>query len=166
MTALVTMIAQLWLGTDRPRAHVPRPAAIGKPAPRFVLERPSGGEFTLSSFAGRPLVVNVFASWCPPCRHELPLIERAYRQYRSRIAFVGVDEQEGASTALDFAKFMHVPYPIALDQGPFAASYGASQIPQTDFIDAHGIVRGVWRGPISGEELARQLGKLLSGKGA
>jgi cytochrome c biogenesis protein CcmG/thiol:disulfide interchange protein DsbE len=144
----------------------PKGAVAGKPAPRFVLERPNGGEYTLESFAGRALVVNVFASWCPPCRHELPRLERAYERYKGRLAFLGVDEQEGAVTAAAFAKRMRVPYPIALDDGPFAAEYGAAAIPQTVFIDARGMVRAVWRGEISSEELERRLEKLATGKGA
>ena len=162
LAALLAMCTSLaWAAPGDAKVAVP-----GKPAPRFVLERPSSGEFTLASFAGRPLVVNVFASWCPPCRRELPELERAYERYKGRLTFLGVDEQEGAVTATAFAKRMRVPYPIALDDGPFAAEYGASAIPQTVFIDARGIVRSVWRGPIPSGELERRLEKLVGGNGA
>ena len=132
-------------------------ATVSHPAPAFELETPSGGNVTLHSFAGRPLVMNVFASWCPPCREELPRIVSAARSAKTRVAFLGVDEQEAEQMATTFAKQMHLPYPIAMDRGQFAASYGARSLPETIFVDAHGVVRAIVHGTISAELLAKNL---------
>ncbi len=133
-------------------------ATVSHPAPAFDLETPGGGgDITLRSFAGRPLVMNVFASWCPPCREELPRIVSAAHGAPKRVAFLGVDEQEAEQMATTFAKQMHLPYPIAMDRGQFAASYGARSLPETIFVDAHGTVRAIVRGTISAEVLAKNL---------
>ena len=55
---------------------------IGKPAPQFAMQLLDGGEFRLSDHEGRPLVINFWASWCPPCRQESPAFERQWRRYR------------------------------------------------------------------------------------
>ena len=132
-------------------------ASVSRPAPAFDLETPAGADVTLRSYAGRPLVMNVFASWCPPCREELPRIVSAAHRAKARVAFLGIDEQEAEQMATTFAKEMHLPYPIALDRGQFAASYGARSLPETIFVDAHGTVRAIVRGTISTELLAKNL---------
>lgn len=135
-------------------------AAVSKPAPKFLLETPTGGTLTLHDFAGKPLVLNAFASWCPPCRHELPLLAASARRFAPRVTFLGVDEQEATEIAAAFAKQMHVPYAIAIDRGQFAASYGAVSLPVTIFIDRHGIVRAIQHGAIDAPTLARDLGRI------
>jgi cytochrome c biogenesis protein CcmG/thiol:disulfide interchange protein DsbE len=138
---------------------------IGQPAHRFVLEKPAGGETTLRSFHGRPVLLNVYAAWCGSCRIEEARLIDAYGRYSDRVAFLGVDEQEGAETATSFARQMGVPYPIALDQGQFAATYGATTIPETIFIDAHGIVRAIWHGAIPADRLERELARIALPQG-
>lgn len=132
-------------------------AAVGRPAPKFLLETPSGGDVTLRSFAGKPLVMNVFASWCPPCRAELPLFVAAAHKRGHAVAFLGVDAQESSQIATTFARAMRLPYPIALDHGQFAASYGAISLPVTIFVDARGVVRAIQHGAIDAPSLARDL---------
>jgi len=132
-------------------------AAVSKRAPKFLLETPGGSTLTLRDLAGKPLVLNVFASWCPPCRQELPLLAAAARRVAPRITFIGVDEQEATEIATTFAKQMHLPYAIAIDHGQFAASYDTVSLPETIFIDERGIVRAIVHGPIDAPTLARDL---------
>lgn len=135
-------------------------AALAAPAPKFLLETPAGDALTLRDFAGTPLVLNVFASWCPPCRHELPLLAASARRLAPRVRFLGVDEQEATEIATAFAKRMQLPYAIALDHGQFAASYGAVSLPVTIFIDRRGIVRAIQHGAIDAPTLARDLDRI------
>ena len=121
---------------------------VGAAAPAFAVTDFDGHEITLARFRGRPLVVNVFASWCPPCRSELPRFSAAHKRYGSRVAFLGVDEQEGAEVARRFARTMRIPFTVVLDGGPLAANYRATAIPSTVFVDAPGIVRGLPPGGI------------------
>lgn len=133
-------------------------ASVGHKAPAFLVQALAGGaDVTARDFAGRPLVLNVFASWCPPCREELPRIAAAARSARGRTVFLGIDEQEAAQIAGRFAREMRLPYAIALDEGQFAASYGAVSLPVTIFVDASGIVRAIQHGEIDAATLARDL---------
>ncbi len=143
-------------------ASAPAEAALsaGSLAPSFVLPNAAGNEVTLRSFAGRPLVLNVFASWCPPCLIELPRIVAAANANRGRVAFVGVDEQEPMTMALAFVRKVQIPYPVLFDQGQFQASYGAVSLPETVFVDARGHVAAVVHGAISAAELAHDLAKI------
>jgi thiol-disulfide isomerase/thioredoxin len=115
---------------------------------------------TLGSSEGKPLVINVFASWCPPCRQELPRIVAAARAHRRTIAFLGVDEQEPVEIGTLFATALKIPYPIGFDAGQFAASDGAHFLPETIFIRADGTVTAIHHGAISGPELERRIAEI------
>lgn len=128
-------------------------AIVGAAAPAFLLDRPGGGTLTLDQFHGKPIVVNVFASWCASCRREARVLVDAYRAYGDRVAFLGVDEQEGEATALAFAKQLGFQYPIALDAGQFSATYGTEKIPETVFIDRSGIIRAIRLGQMSASDI-------------
>lgn len=132
----------------------------GRPAPPFLLEDAEGNEVTLSTYAGKPLVMNVFASWCPPCRQELPGIIAAAKAGKGRVTFVGVDEQEAVQMGKAFARQMKIPYRVVFDHGQFAASYGAQSLPETVFIDARGRVAAIVHGAIGAADLARNLAKI------
>ena len=141
-------------------------ASLGTAAPPFVLAAPDGTDITLATFAHRPALLNVYASWCAACRREAAGLVAAYRRYRGRVAFLGIDEQESVGLAASFVRALHVPYPIALDGGQFAATYGSSRIPQTVFIDAHGVVRGIGVGAMTPRQIDAHLSKLVSTRGS
>lgn len=132
-------------------------AEAGHRAPAFVVERPDGGEMSSKQFAGRPYLINVFAAWCATCHVEEPLLVHAYEKYGTRVAFLGIDEQEGVARATAYAKDLHVPFPIALDDGQLAATFDTSKIPETVLVDARGYVRAVYRGFVSARVLDRSL---------
>lgn len=111
------------------------------------------------------MVVNVFASWCASCRREARVLVDAYRAYGDRVAFLGVDEQEGESTALAFAKQLGFPYPIALDGGQFSATYGTDKIPETVFIDRSGVIRAIRLGQMSATDIDSALATIVSNGG-
>jgi thiol-disulfide isomerase/thioredoxin len=134
--------------------------APGSAAPAFLLENPGGDPFTIASFAGKPLVLNVFASWCPPCLVELPSIIASARKNRGRVAFLGIDEQEPLTIGKAFAREMRIPYPIAFDHGQFAATYGASALPETVFLDRRGRIAAIVHGAMTPGELATDLAKI------
>jgi cytochrome c biogenesis protein CcmG, thiol:disulfide interchange protein DsbE len=136
-------------------------AAMGKPAPAFMVDALDGGTIT-ADFHGQPAYINVFATWCPPCRGEIPLIVRAAKQYRGRVAVVFVDEQESPQRVQSFAREFGIASPVAIDQGQFAATYGLGSIPLSVFIDRHGIVRFIYRGPIPKRVLEHDLSILAS----
>src|SRR5580700_1097391 len=84
-------------------AEIPAAAAVrvDAPAPAFRIDAVDGGKIEFARFHGRPVMLNFFATWCPPCKLELPYIVRQYPAYARRVVFLGIDEQEspGAVTA-------------------------------------------------------------------
>lgn len=132
-------------------------ATVGQPAPAFVLEDLSGAPVSAKALLGKPLYINVFASWCPPCRAELPSIVRSYGRFKAKVTYLGVDEQEPAGKIEPFARAMHIRYRIVIDGGQMEASYHAHSVPTSVFIDRHGIVRALYRGPIPDSLLQKYL---------
>jgi thiol-disulfide isomerase/thioredoxin len=122
---------------------------VGERPPAFTLQDVAGRTVSLKDFAGRPLVLNFFASWCGPCRAETPLLVRYARAYRGRVDFVGIDltaSEQGTAPVASFIRQYHVPYPVLLDTtGRVAVSYMVASIPVTFVIDRTGIIRAVYR---------------------
>ena len=106
-------------------------------APDFELERLGGGTVSSEELRGRPVVLNFWASWCIPCREEMPAFERMWQRYRDRgIQVIGVNYQDSEAGADEFVEEIGVSYPIALDtSGSLARELGVQGLPQTFFID-------------------------------
>jgi thiol-disulfide isomerase/thioredoxin len=135
---------------------------VGRPAPRFAIDSLDGGKITSDKFRGRAVFLNFFATWCRPCKLELPYITKQYAQSSSGIAFVGVDEEESAAAVEAFDRLMGITYTVGIDQGGVSADYLIEVIPTSVFIDRHGIVRAINRGYLTAERLEQDLG-LISG---
>jgi thiol-disulfide isomerase/thioredoxin len=117
-----------------------------------------GERVSLASYAGKPLIVNFFASWCTVCKQETPMLARFYRTERGSVPLVGMDENDTTGNALSFARASGVTYPLAWDPNLVAASaFDVSAMPQTFFLNArHHLVYRVI-GQISTTELNRGL---------
>lgn len=137
-----------------------RPFSLGK------LGHP-GTQVSLAQFAGEPVIVNFFASWCGPCKHETPLLASFYREHGGRIRVIGVDSNDPTAKALKFVARERVSYPVAADPFPSntAVSYGVLGLPQTFFLNArHKIVRHVV-GELTAAELRAWAAQLGQAKG-
>ena len=134
------------------------------PAQDFQLLLFTGGDFRLSEQRGKPVLVNFWASWCPPCRDEAPVLERAWRRYRDRgVVLVGVDIWDADQDARAFLRQFGVTYPTGLDaNGSVAVDYGLTGIPETFFVRADGTVARHWIGPLTDEQIAALIEELLS----
>lgn len=107
-------------------------------APSMSLEL-LGGEGTLSDadLRGKPVVLNLWASWCVPCRREAKVFEAAHQKYGARIQFVGVNVTDTLGAARDFVQEFGITYPNVFDEGHrFADALGYAGLPQTYFLDA------------------------------
>jgi thiol-disulfide isomerase/thioredoxin len=117
---------------------------------------PAGRPVSLAAYAGRPVIVNFFASWCTPCQHETPLLAGFYAAHHGQIQVIGIDSNDTTANALKFVEAEHVGYPVAADPFPAktATSYGVLALPQTFFLNArHQIVRHI-AGQVTAKELA------------
>jgi peroxiredoxin len=137
--------------------------AAGYRAPDFTLTTLTGEEFTLSDQLGTPVVLNFWATWCPPCRAEIPFFQRASLKYNGQVAIVGIDDGELASTVAPFAREFGITYPLPLDeQSVTARRYNVNSLPATFFIGRDGVIRQVHIGIISQGVLEDQIAQLLA----
>ena len=114
---------------------------IGQPAPDFALYDLNGNEVRLSDFRGKPVVLNFWATWCGPCRVEIPHVNALYDKYKEQgLVIIGVNAEPDHATVRSFAE-QHISYTVALDGGSQFQQYGVRGIPATYYIDREGIVR-------------------------
>lgn len=158
---IALIVAALAVSATRPLAVRGDTLQIGQAAPAFLVATLDGESIT-GDFHGKPAYINVFATWCPPCRRELPAVIDKAKEYRDRIAFLFVDEQESKASVKSFASSFDGLTPIALDRGQFAATFDVGGLPWNIFIDRNGVVRYIYRGRIPADVLANQLSELLS----
>jgi peroxiredoxin len=117
---------------------------LGDPAPDFTLADIQGGKFSLSHFRGKPVVLNIWATWCPPCRREIPDLVDFAEEHRGEVVVLSVSVDEPGTDLASFAEEFKINYPVLLNADGAAESYLTVNqgIPQTYFIDEDGKVRG------------------------
>jgi cytochrome c biogenesis protein CcmG, thiol:disulfide interchange protein DsbE len=135
----VGLVALILTQLLTPASHGTADPLVGHAAPDFSLAmlRPQSGEsrISLANFKGRAVVLNFWASWCAPCKEEVPLLESAWRQMQAQgknVVFLGIDFQEPENDATHFMQLYTITYPTALDaDGSAATKYGITSLPLT-----------------------------------
>ena len=142
-----------------------RPAPVAAPAFSLPVLGHPGQRVSLAGYAGQPLIVNFFASWCEPCQQETPLLAKFYRGEKGKVTLVGLDVNDVIGNATSFTRAKGVSYPVGWDPAAVAASaYGVNALPQTFFLDArHRIVDRIF-GAVTLAELSKGIA-LATGKG-
>jgi peroxiredoxin len=138
-----------------PGEIITRGLGQGARAPDFSAPRFDGGTLRLTDLRGKAVVMNFFASWCPPCRAEARDLETTFRKYRDRgIVFLGVNiEQDTWDDARAFLKEFGISYPAVRDErADIARKYQLYGLPTTYFIDKDGIIQSKFIGPFLGPE--------------
>lgn len=158
LAVIAAVVIGVWQlhGSDRATGTAPKPlslAEVSKPiagAPpvlaalhRRVNELDGGGtkafDAQLRALRGHPVVVNLWASWCDPCRYELPFLQRAAVDRGAQVAFLGINATDAPDAARAFAARYPMPYPSFEDpRGTLAGRYGTRGLPATAFYDASG----------------------------
>ncbi len=133
-------------------------------APDFSLTGFDGRTVTLSELRGQVVVVNFWASWCPPCREEAAYLERTWRAYQDRgVIFIGVDWVDTEKEALAYIDEFDISYLNGPDIGTrIAQAYNIQGVPETFFVDREGQLRGVHIGPLYPPDLDDQIEALLA----
>jgi cytochrome c biogenesis protein CcmG/thiol:disulfide interchange protein DsbE len=150
---LIGLLAWRLTSADEAKGLIAAAVRGDKPlAPDFELPRLVGdGSIALASLRGQAVVLNIWASWCIPCREEATALQRAYERWRGRgLVVLGVDHQDVERDALAFMQRYGMTYPSVRDgQGDVAARYGAIGVPETFFIDRRGRIVAYVSGPLN-----------------
>jgi len=116
---------------------------IGNPAPDFQLHDIEGQTITLSNLRGSPVILNFWASWCGPCKHEMPFIQQIYEDWQSEgVILLSINFRETYSVATQFMESNELSFPVLFDtDGTVGLDYKVSGIPTTFFIDKGGSIQ-------------------------
>lgn len=157
---VVGLIALLGWGVVQ-AANGPRDSGL---APDFTLTGFDGRTVTLSQLRGQVVIINFWASWCPPCREEAAYLEQTWRKYQGKGAvFIGVDWVDTEKEALAYIKEFDITYLNGPDLGTrIAQAYRIQGVPETFYVDKTGRLRGVHIGPLSSPELDNKIDELLN----
>ncbi|MEE8356073.1 MAG: TlpA disulfide reductase family protein [Anaerolineales bacterium] len=148
----ILLVGGSWIWISRVPSALTSSDRIAAPqesfsAPDFRLATLGGDEITLSDLLGYPVIINFWASWCPPCRAEMPAFQQVYEEYQDRgliIAAVNATNQDSRSDAVDFAATNYLTFPILLDiSGSASRSYNLHSLPTTVFVDREGVIQKI-----------------------
>lgn len=139
------------------------PVQKGK-APDFTLTSFEGETLTLSELRGQVVVINFWASWCPPCREEAAYLEQTWREYKDRgVVFIGVDYVDTEEEALAYIEEFDITYFNGPDTGTrISQAYNIQGVPETFYVGKNGDLRGVKVGPLQPPELENKIETLLA----
>ncbi len=123
-------------------------------APDFAFEDLEGKVWRLSELRGKPVLLNFWATWCPPCRKEIPDLQAFHEQYGDRIVLLGINWGEDPEDVKEFLERYGATYTNLLDRdGLFFVRYQLTGLPTSYWIDEEGIIRGMWLGAMSLEDM-------------
>ena len=158
LMALILILGVAWIASSRvspDAAQAMGEKALPLPghrAPDFTLPNLAGEPVALSDLQGRVVLVNIWATWCPPCRAEMPAIEAVYQQYRYQgFTVLAVNQMEPQVAVADFVQELGLTFPIVLDgRGSVSQLYRVRALPTTFFIGRDGMIRDMLiGGPMS-----------------
>ncbi|MFN3333365.1 MAG: TlpA family protein disulfide reductase [Caldilinea sp.] len=151
------------IGRGYPTARLPgdgdkgNSVQIGAEAPDFAIVLEDGGHLRLSNLRGRPVVINFWATWCGPCRLEMPELMRAARA-DPHLAMLAVNVQEAKTTVAAFAEEFAMTTPVVIDpEGVVQRLYEVRGLPTTVFIDTHGRIAAIYAGILTPTALEERL---------
>ena len=172
-SVLVLVLCAGWIWFSRiqpgntPLRNNPAPQK-GFLAPGFTLESNTGENFSLADQQGKVLLINFWTSWCPPCRAEMPAIQRVYSEYQAdglEVIAINATDQDELASVQSFIAERQLTFPILLDKdGEVSRLYNLHSLPTSFFVDQNGIIQEVVIGGPMAEALLRsRIERLLEG---
>jgi len=160
---VVTLPGTGWSQHDHQSKRNSAPV-VGTPAISFELKSLEGKSVGLAAFRGKPLVINFFASWCDPCRDEMPVInDLAFKGVKDGYSLVGIAVEDTRAAVAEYAREAKLSFPIALDlNSAVKRSYRIFGPPATFFIDGQGVIRDVVLGPITPERAREAIRRIAT----
>jgi thiol-disulfide isomerase/thioredoxin len=139
------------------------PAEVDFPAPELGLQTLEGQPVSLKAYRGSVVLVNLWATWCPPCRSEMPTLQSFYEEYKSMgFVLIAINQEEPREIVEEFVKELGLTFPVWLDEDYLAQrEFGTASLPSSYVIDRAGRVRLLWIGGISKTNLEKYLPPLI-----
>lgn len=147
-----------------PRGDSQATLTVGEPAPDFTLTTLTGQQIRLSDLRGRPVVVNFWATWCTPCRREMPDFQAIYdREQGNGLAVLGVNVGESRIGVSEFVQSLNLSFPILIDERETVqVAYKILPLPATFFIDRAGVIRGIYQFQMSRMQMETEVQRILA----
>ena len=171
LTPALAVLGLLAYGFGREPKDIPSPL-VGRPAPAFTVGLFDGSTVRLVDLQDKVVLVNFWASWCPPCRTEAPVLEAAWRKVKdSGVVFLGINTQDNEDAARDFLDEFSISYPNGRDPGgKIAIDYGIWGLPESFVIDRGGRISYKHVGAIGRDTITAKIdearrGVVSSGEG-
>lgn len=134
----------------------------GAPAPDFTLQTPDGKLVSLADFRGKPVVVNFWATWCPPCRSEMPDMQLLSDERAGDLVIIAVNLQEAPDPVRGFVEKYGLRFPIVLDtSGQVSQAYRVGSLPTSVFVDREGNVSSSYTGALNRTAMAKRIDRSL-----
>lgn len=162
--SILLILGFMWIIASADRTGISTSGKIPAPqtgflAPDFALETPSGETIKLSDLRGQAVLVNLWATWCPPCRAEMQTIETVYNEYKDQgftVLAVNMTNQDDPAAIMPFVSEQELTFPILLDKtGEMGKAYQLKSLPSSYFIGRDGIIKEVVIGGPMSEALLR-----------
>jgi cytochrome c biogenesis protein CcmG/thiol:disulfide interchange protein DsbE len=171
LSVLIILLGFLWLLFSKSEAMVSTGLTfapnVGFHAPLFSLEVMTGETVSLADYAGTPTILNFWASWCPPCRAEMPALQSVYDQYQGSISILAINaaNQDTLVSATGIQTEFGLAFPILMDfTGTTQEDYAISSLPTTFFIGSDGVINKVQiGGPLTEANLRIWIEQMLKG---
>ena len=139
------------------------PPHVGQPAPDFKIKTLDGKALALKAFAGKPVYLDFFASWCAPCREETPAIVKLSKAYaKSGLVVIGLDDDESSDRAGGFRDNYKIPFPVAVADQKLLDSYGVIALPVHVFIDRKGAIKIYRLGEMSNAQIEGAIKQIVA----
>ncbi len=164
---LYVLAAQRTDAADQPTDFSAIPVSVSYPAPVLALNSLDGAGHSLADFRGEVVLVNLWATWCPPCQAEMPLLQQYFEKHEAEgFTVIAIEDGEPASDVRSFAKQYALTFAVWLDPGHQATDHAfkTSNLPTSYVLDRQGIIRLMWLGAISEANLEKYVTPLIREK--
>jgi thiol-disulfide isomerase/thioredoxin len=153
----------LTASADSSSSYSVTPSEVNYPAPELALQNLKGNKEALTDYLDKVVLVNNWATWCPPCKAEIPTLQEYYKVHKDEgLVIIGIEAGEPQAEVLDFVKGAGITYPIWIDLHNSALmAFGASGLPNSFVIDREGTVRLAWIGEINRETLEKYVTPII-----